>query len=96
MKTFDMEAESFLNELLVKLEEFQELEVRLEEGVLTIKAENGDYAINKHSITSSIWYSSPVSSLKYFALKDGVFVDKKNHTLSLEAALFEDLNNKQI
>ena len=88
---FEEMAEKVLNELAIKLEGMEELEVNLSEGVLTIKAQNGDYAINKHIATQSIWYSSPVSSLKYFILNGEIFVDKKNLQITLDKALFSDL-----
>ena len=89
---FEIEAEKFLLELVAKIEEkFEDVDVDFHEGVLSISTKQGNYAINKHSVTQSIWFSSPVSSLKYFILQNGVFVDKKNYNLTLEDAILNDL-----
>jgi frataxin-like iron-binding protein CyaY len=47
--------------------------------------------LNKHFVTKQIWYSSPVSSLKYFNYIDGKFLERNNQNLTLEKALFDDL-----
>lgn len=88
---FEILAEKALLELSVKLEEVEELEITLSEGVLTLQAPNGDYAINKHLASQQIWYSSPVSKLKYFIYQNGKFVEKKEGVLELEQALLQDL-----
>ena len=70
----------------------ENLEVDLaDDGVLIITAPNGEYVINKHFITKQIWYSSPVSRLKYFNYIDGEFVERNDCTLKLKDALMEDL-----
>lgn len=89
---FEFEAEKHLSLIAEKLENNEDIEVNLQDGILTIKAKNGDYAINKHLATEKIWFSSPVSNLKYFSLKDGKFVDEKSG-IELEEALLKDLAN---
>ena len=88
---FEKVAEEELERIFEILEKDEDLEVNLAEGVLTIKALNGDYAINKHMATNQIWFSSPVSSLKYFVLHDGRFLEKKSLQLTLEDAITIDL-----
>lgn len=88
---FEEIAEDELFRIFEILEKDDNLEVNFSEGVLTIIAPNGEYAINKHLATKQIWFSSPVSSLKYFILQDGIFVEKKSLQLTLEEAIFTDL-----
>ncbi len=88
---FEKLAEEELARISEMLEQDENLEVNLSEGVLTVKALNGDYAINKHMATQQIWFSSPVSHLKYFVLKDGKFLEKKSLQLTLEDAITIDL-----
>ena len=88
---FEKLAEEELERIFEMLEKDETLEVTFADGVLTIKALNGDYAINKHMATEQIWFSSPVSSLKYFVFKDGKFLEKKSLQLTLEEAITIDL-----
>lgn len=92
MTTFEIIAQKFLEDLYEELDLMEDIEVELtDDGVLSIKAFNGDYVINKHYVTKQIWYSSPVSSLKYFIYKNGNFIEKNNNMLSLKEALFIDI-----
>lgn len=92
MVDFDIIAKKYLNDLYSELDLIEELEVDLtDDGVLTIAAENGEYVINKHFITKQIWYSSPVSSLKYFNYLNGEFVERKDPALTLRQALINDI-----
>ena len=92
MTDFEIVAKKFLEDLYAELDLIEDLEVELtDDGVLTISAHNGDYVINKHFITKQIWYSSPVSSLKYFNYIDGEFVERSNNKLTLKEALLSDI-----
>jgi len=88
---FEKLAEEELTRIFEILEQDETLEVNLADGVLTIQSPNGDYAINKHMATQQIWFSSPVSGLKYFVLQDGKFLEKKSLQLTLEEAIKIDL-----
>ena len=60
-----------------------ELEVDLDEGILTIELENGShYVINKHAPNRQIWMSSPVSGTRHFGYDDtaGGWVDARTVT----------------
>ncbi len=95
MTNFEIIAQQFLQDLYEELELMEDLEVELtDDGVLSIKSQNGDYVINKHYVTQQIWYSSPVSSLKYFVYKNDNFVEKRNENLTLREALFNDIKQK--
>jgi frataxin-like iron-binding protein CyaY len=89
---FEIIAKKFLQDILLILEEMPDIEAELtDDGVLSIVANNGEYVINKHYITKQIWYSSPVSKLKYFIYSEDNFVDKNNPKLTLKEALLNDL-----
>lgn len=89
---FDIVSKKALLDLHSKVEDMEEIEAELtDDGVLSITAKNGEYVINKHFATKQIWYSSPVSSLKYFNFKKNRFVERNNPDLTLEDALFKDL-----
>ena len=92
MVDFEIVAIKMLNDLYEELDKMEELEVELtDDGVLTISAQNGEYVINKHFVTKQIWYSSPVSTLKYFNYITGEFVERNNNKLTLQEALFNDI-----
>lgn len=92
MEDFDIIAKKFLNDLYSELDVFENLEVDLaDDSVLTITAPNGEYVINKHFATKQIWYSSPVSRLKYFNYINGEFVERNDNTLTLKIALMADI-----
>jgi frataxin-like iron-binding protein CyaY len=89
---FELIAKKTLEDLYEKLDKQESLDIELtDDGVLMISAPNGEYVLNKHFVTKQIWYSSPVSSLKYFNYIDGKFLEKNNRNLTLEQALFDDL-----
>ena len=92
MEDFDIIAKKVLNDLYSELDVLENLEVDLtDDSVLTITAPNGEYVINKHFATKQIWYSSPVSKLKYFKYINGEFVERNDYTLKLKDALMEDI-----
>lgn len=92
MIDFDIIAKKYLNDLYMELDLIEDIEVDLtDDGVLTIVADNGEYVINKHFITKQIWYSSPVSSLKYFNYINGDFIERKETNLTLKQALMNDI-----
>ena len=92
MIDFELIAKKTLEDLYEKLDKDNNLDVELtDDGVLMISAPNGEYVLNKHFVTKQIWYSSPVSSLKYFNYIDGKFLERNDQNLTLEQALFDDL-----
>lgn len=91
--SFETKADEFLSSLSEKLDEEDSCEVDFSDGVLIIKARNGEYAINRHSATETIWYSSPVSNLKYFSLVKDEFIDRKTGD-ELTNLLMQDLSKK--
>jgi frataxin-like iron-binding protein CyaY len=93
MIDFEIIAKKFLEDLYEELEKNEDFETDLtDDGVLTISAPNGEYVINKHFASKQIWFSSPVSRLKYFNYIDGNFYEKTEKTLTLKDAIFKDLS----
>jgi frataxin-like iron-binding protein CyaY len=90
--SFEAIAGKFLENLYDILSDREEIEVEISEGVMTIIAPNGHYAINLHNATKQIWYSSPISFTGKFSLKDGKFYDEKGR--EIEERLFSDLKTK--
>ncbi|MGF1640457.1 MAG: iron donor protein CyaY [Rhodospirillales bacterium] len=68
-RTFETLADQTLARLMEDLEAAvgEQLEVDLENGILTIELDNGGrYVINKHAPNRQIWMSSPASGASHF------------------------------
>lgn len=90
--SFEDVAEKFLENLYDSLSAREDLELEIYNGVLTIIAFNGSYALNLHSFTKQIWYSSPISFTGKFFLRDGNFIDANGERI--QERLFRDLETK--
>jgi iron donor protein CyaY len=86
---FELLADNALLELSVILEENDDLEVSYEDGVLNIDSPQGGYTVNRHSVSQEIWFSSPISGVKYFKLQEGEWKEKRTGEILREALLSE-------
>lgn len=72
--SFHERADAVLEALEEALEEAaseHDIEADLHHGILTLSIpEIGEYVINKHSPTTQIWVSSPISGALHFAYDD--------------------------
>lgn len=67
--------------------ETSEAESSLHEGVLRVAFPEGEFVLNKHSITKQIWYSSPVIGPAYFEAL--TVANRRWYSLKLEMDVFE-------
>jgi frataxin len=69
--TFEKQALEVLDQVAEHLAaetSFDDIDIELQMGVLTLTASSGkQFVINKHNPTMQIWYSSPVSGAHYFS-----------------------------
>lgn len=91
---FESAAETTLENLAELIETADKegvLEVECTSGVLTITLPTKQqYVINRHRVTQQLWWSSPKSGAKYFALQeDGSWLDKEHQ--ELQQLLFAEL-----
>ena len=70
--TFESLAAATLERFAERIEEAaDELDVELQEGVLTVEtAQGATYLLNKHAPLKQIWLSSPISGAAHFAYDD--------------------------
>lgn len=79
-----------LAERIEDADEAGEIDVDLQEGVLTLELEDGrQYVINKHAAMQEVWVSSPVSGAHHFARKEERWLLKDG--TGLERMLEEEL-----
>ena len=93
---FDTLAEQTLNHFLDTIDDAlgDILDVDMDNGMLTIKAESGaQYIINKHGPNRQIWVSSPLSGASHYAFDEtrGGWTDTRDGE-SLPARLAGELS----
>lgn len=64
---FEQLANHFLNSIFDQMEEYDDFDVDLLGGILTIDTDDhGQFLINKHAPLTQIWLSSPLSGAWHF------------------------------
>lgn len=65
-----------------------EIDIDLNDGILTLVTDSGTFVINKQSAAKEIWLSSPVSGPYHFAYMDDLWKSRNG------SELFEILTNE--
>ncbi len=55
-----------------------EIDIDLNDGILTLITNHGTFIINKQSVAKEIWLSSPISGPYHFAFKDEMWLSRDN------------------
>ena len=55
-----------------------EIDIDLNDGILTLITDYGTFVINKQSVAKEIWLSSPISGPYHFAFKDEMWLSRDN------------------
>ncbi|CAD8082096.1 unnamed protein product [Paramecium primaurelia] len=81
----------FNQQLNDKIENFENVETSLSDGVLNIHLQNEkSFFINRQTPNKQLWYSSPISGPQRFNYLNGQWVNSKQ--VEIENQLFNEIN----
>lgn len=81
---FALKVSEVLDNIAQKIEDHDpdgDIDIDLNDGILTLITSEGTFVINKQSAVKEIWLSSPISGPYHFAYSDGVWLSRSGAEL---------------